>query len=43
MKKNLLLLVVILLNLVSCVKDDGEETILGSEHTGAEGMIIVLN
>ena len=39
MKKNLLLIVVALLSVVSCTKDDGE-TIVESEHTGVEGMII---
>lgn len=39
MKKNLLLIVVALLNVVGCTKDDGE-TIVESKHTGVEGMII---
>ncbi len=40
MKKNLLLVIVALLNIVSCAKDDGGETIVESKHTGVEGMII---
>jgi len=40
MKKNLLLIVVSLLNVVSCTKDDGGKTIVESEHTGVESMII---
>ncbi|UOY05762.1 hypothetical protein L0P88_17680 [Muricauda sp. SCSIO 64092] len=40
MKKNLFLIVVALLNVVSCTKNDDGKTIVESEHTGVEGMII---
>ncbi len=40
MNRILLLVIIALINVVSCTKDDGRETIVESEHTGVEGMII---